>query len=97
MSASDEMIVVAPQVRSRVLDGEAVLLHLRTGTYFGANEVGSRIWQLVVEGSTRAGLIERIAQEFDVDRDTLERDVDLFLEELLRAGLIAPSSPAPGR
>jgi hypothetical protein len=88
MSHTHETITVAPQVRSRILDGEAVVLHLGSGTYFGANEVGSRIWELLLEGTNRASLDERLAVEFEVDRATLTSDVDRFLGELERAGLI---------
>lgn len=69
----------SPDVVSRVLDGEAVLLDLASGTYFGLNEVGTRVWELLEQPRTPAELRAALLAEFDVSEDVLARD----LEELL--------------
>jgi len=46
MAASlDRSVCVGKDVVFRELDGEAVILNLETGTYFGLDTVGTRIWQ----------------------------------------------------
>jgi hypothetical protein len=38
---------ISPDVLSQEVHGETVLLDLAGETYFGLNEVGTRIWQLL--------------------------------------------------
>ncbi len=38
-----QRIKIRDDVLSRILDSEAVLLDLKSGTYFGLNEVGSEV------------------------------------------------------
>ena len=46
-STLKDVITISPDVAFRDLDGEAVLLNLATGTYFGLNEMGTRMWHLI--------------------------------------------------
>jgi len=72
----DDCLKIGPDVVFRDLDGEAVILNLETGIYFGLNEAGTRMWNLIVEeqGSLRK-VFERMLQEYDVPPDALERDL----------------------
>lgn len=78
----------SPEARSRALDGEAVILHLGTGTYFGSNGAGSLVWELVCAGTTREAILDKLLDVYDVERSKLEGDVDAFLGELVRASLL---------
>ncbi len=71
----------------RQLDDEAVLLDLKSGTYFGLNTVGTRIWQLLGEGSPLSTVLDTLAEEYDVTRDELERDLLSLSQELCTRGL----------
>jgi PqqD family protein of HPr-rel-A system len=84
----EEKIHAAPDVLSRTLDGEAVLLDLRSGTYFGLNEVGTHIWERLREGATVAELRARVLETFEVDAATAERDLEELLAELTRRQLV---------
>ena len=89
MAIDDEQrLRPAPDVVSRVLDGEAVLLHLGRGTYFGLNEVGTRVWELLADGPTVRELQERIVAEFDVEPETAAQDVRELVEQLMQRDLI---------
>ena len=77
-----------PDVRYRVIDGEGVLIRYDTGEVLGLNEVGTRLFVLIDADTPARGVIERLADEFDVDRKELEPDILAFFEELLSAGLI---------
>jgi hypothetical protein len=84
----DEKLRAAPDVLSRTLDGEAVLLDLQSGTYFGLNEVGTHIWERVVAGATVAELRAHVLAAFDADAATVERDLEELLAELTRRKLV---------
>ena len=78
-------------VVSRELEGEAVILNLETGTYFGLNEVGTRAWALIQEHQSLRKVFEGLQQEFEVTPATLEGDLLRTVEELRAKGLVTIS------
>jgi hypothetical protein len=78
----------SPDVLCRVLDGEAVLLDLASGKYFGLNRVGTRIWELIAEGRAYAELRAVLLQEFEVQGEALDSDLAGLVAELSERGLI---------
>lgn len=88
MLSDSSKIVRSEGVLSRVLDGEAVLLDTEGGAYFGLNAVGTRAWELIGAGTTRAALVGTLLAEFEVTRDVLQRDVDDLLAGLEQRKLI---------
>jgi hypothetical protein len=71
----------------RDLDGEAVILHLGSGTYFGLDAVGTRIWQLIeLHGGLRA-VFDDLCREYDAAPDVLERDLIALVSRLEQARL----------
>jgi PqqD family protein of HPr-rel-A system len=78
-----------PDVLARVLDGEAVLLDLGSGSYFGLNDVGTRAWELLATPHDLAELTRRLHAEYDVEPAVLEADLRRWLQELSARGLIS--------
>jgi hypothetical protein len=89
MDASlDHSVRIADDVVFRELDGEAVILNLQSGLYFGLDPVGTRIWRLCERhGSIRAVWLA-MQDEFDATPETLRADLLAFADELLAQGLI---------
>ncbi len=86
---------VAEDVISRVLEGEAVILGLATGTYFGLDPVGTRIWQLIEQQGSVQAILAGLLEEYDVDSQQCERDVFRLLHELQSQGLITIADGDP--
>ena len=84
----DSVIVIADDLTSANLQGEAVILNLKSGSYFGVNEVGARILELVKEPVTVSAILSILSKEYDVDREMLETDVVGFLREMQDQHLI---------
>ena len=84
----DQRIIPSPEVLSRILDGEAVLLNLATGNYFGLNGVASRIWELIGQGGTVGALRSALIAEFEVREAVVARDLLDLLSSLQARGLI---------
>ena len=76
------------EVLSQEVNGETVLLNLEGEAYFGLNEVGTRIWQLIQSEQTVAETLTTLSNEYDVSLDQLESDVDDLLLKLTEAGLV---------
>ena len=70
------------------LSGEAAILNLKSGVYFGLNTVGASIWKLIQEPKTVKEIWEAILEEFDVEPDRCEHDILEFLQDLSTHGLI---------
>jgi hypothetical protein len=83
-----DTISIPPQVMTRTVGEEVVVLDLATGTYFGLDPVGARIWELMGEGKTLYEICDRMLQEYEVTREELERDTLRLAEELNGQGLI---------
>lgn len=71
------------------LGGEMAILNLKTGTYFGLNEVGARIWNFLSEDRTVREIRELIMQEYAVDSSRCEQDIAKLLSELAQHELVA--------
>ncbi len=72
----------------RDLDGEAVILHLGSGTYFGMNAVGTRIWQLIERHGRLDAVLDELCQEYDASRDELRQDLLELVTRLADARLV---------
>src|SRR5438552_7179768 len=73
----------------REVQGEAVLLQLDSGEYFGLDEVATRVWQLIVEKKGELAAVEAaMLEEFDVDRTVLSGDISRMIDELVAKRLV---------
>ena len=72
----------------RDLDGEAMILNLKTGTYFGLDKVGTRMWTLIGELRDTDKVLEALLAEYDVEEARLRADLDELIRQLVRHELI---------
>jgi hypothetical protein len=79
---------VPRHVMAREVGDEAVILNLNTGTYFGLDPVGARMWRLLSEGKSLAEVCTRLTDEFDVGIDVVDADLRRLVDELLDRGLL---------
>ena len=86
-----DRFTISDEVLSQEVNGETVLLDLEGESYFGLNEVGTRIWQLLQSEQTVAETLNTLSDEYDVSRKQLESDVSELLTRLTEAGLVTPA------
>lgn len=79
---------VSPDALARELDGEVLVLDLRSSLYFGMTGTAARIWQLIEAGEPRDAMVAALAREFAADRHVIEADIDAFVSDLTARGLI---------
>jgi hypothetical protein len=91
-----DRISIPPEVMARAVGDERVILDLASGTYFGLDPVGARIWELLGEGRTLGEVCDQILEEYEVTREELERDTLRLAQELAEQGLVA-AVQEPGR
>ena len=78
----------SPDAMSRLVGSETVILDLAGGAYFGLDEVGGRIWDLMRQGRSLSQICDAIVAEFEVTPGIVERDVLALAEDLNARGLI---------
>ena len=87
MSLSN-IVTIPSQVMARQVGDETVILDLASGTYYGLDPVGARIWQLITEGQTLAQVCETMLAEYEVAREDIERDVLALVQNLADKQLV---------
>ena len=87
-----ETVKIPPQVMSRQVGEEMVILDLITGTYYGLDLVGARMWQLMEKGESLSSICDTFIEEFDVTPQVLQQDLDILVRNLVDKGLISLSS-----
>jgi hypothetical protein len=82
-----------PSVVFQRMDGGAVLLSTENEIYFGLNEVGALIWELMTpELKSFDDLRDAVAQRYpDVDPNVIAVDLADVLAELQKAGIVVES------
>ena len=91
MNLSDKVTVPA-QVMTREVGDETVILDLASGTYYGLDPVGARIWQMMAEGQTLMQVCKVMLAEYEVTREDIERDVFALVQTLLERKLVSAGS-----
>jgi len=68
-----------------------VLVNLRTNEIHALNETGARIWELLVEGRSRAAIESALLEEYDVPPTELASEMDTLLHRLREVGAVEAS------
>ena len=88
--AIDTATVLRPSrdIRYRRIDGEAVVVRQKAGEVLVMNEVAARLLDLADGRASVGAWVDVLAAEYDVDRESLERDVLTFTAELAAEGML---------
>ncbi len=84
----NQTITLSPEVISQEVSGETVLLDLESENYFGLDEVGTRIWQLIKETGDLQAIYNTLLDEYEVEEQRLQTDLEALLSEIAGLGLI---------
>jgi len=85
----DQRVTISEEVLSQEVSGETVLLDLGSENYFGLDEVGTRIWQLLKENGHLRVVFDTMLAEYEVDEARLAQDLASLLTEISDLGLIS--------
>jgi Coenzyme PQQ synthesis protein D (PqqD) len=80
-----------PDVVSRRLGDEIVLVHLKTNRIFSLSPTGARFWELLSDGKSRTEIETALLREYDVSPEAVSAEIDslvrtLEAEQLVREG-----------
>jgi hypothetical protein len=97
--------VNTPAVVAEIIDGEAVIMNLKSGNYFSTENIGSVVWQWIEDGLTYRQMLDLMNKRFTAEREQVEPAFASFLSDLLshelvreeagEGALVAAPSPSP--
>lgn len=90
------VVVASRELVSANLDGEVVILGFKSGSYYGLDEVGVFVWDLLQQPQKVSDIRDAIFEEYDVEPAQCQRDLLALLYELANKQLIdINNEPAP--
>jgi Transglutaminase-like superfamily/Coenzyme PQQ synthesis protein D (PqqD) len=88
----------SPAIRHRVVDGNVIILDLRSGEYKILDEVATAMWRLALDGVDRQVCVDSLVDQFEAEPVEVAVDLDRFLSDAQAAGLLtqqADLAPTP--
>ena len=73
---------------STELDQETVLMSIDAGAYYGLEGPARSIWEILETPLTFSALVDRLVEEYQVSPETCAADLERFLSEMVREGLL---------
>jgi Coenzyme PQQ synthesis protein D (PqqD) len=79
-----------PHVISETIQGEVIVIHLDTGTYYSLRDAGAEIWRSVENGVSTDTIVDSLGERYQAPREELADATVRLLSELEAEGLVAP-------
>ena len=92
----DSIVAASPDQVSCDLSGEVAILNLRSGMYYGLEEVAAAVWNLVAEPKPVSRILEALLDRYDVDHERCQNDLLTLLGMLDARGLIRVTEEGAG-
>jgi Coenzyme PQQ synthesis protein D (PqqD) len=88
IASFSDRVEVPKHVLVRIVEKESVFLNLETECYYGLDETGTRMWQVVIAAPTIENAFEVLLSEFDVEAELLRENLSELLGRLVDLGLL---------
>jgi hypothetical protein len=85
---AEARIVRSQEPLTALVDGETVMFSADQGRYFGLDELGTRVWELLEEPRSISDVCSVLCEEYEVEADTCVRDVGTLVERLRAERLV---------
>jgi hypothetical protein len=84
-------IAIAPDVLVSEVGDESVLLNLKSESYFGLDEMGTRMYKALTGSESVQAAYDSLLAEYEVEPEVLRRDLSGLIQKLLEHGLVEVS------
>ncbi len=81
-------ILLNQELLQSEIDGETIMMSIDNGKYYGLNTVASRIWEIIKDEPLLSELIEKLVEEYDIEKKQCEIETQEFLSNLIENKLI---------
>ena len=83
-----DKVSVSKDVLASEVENEIVLLNQATGKYFTLDDVGTRMWKLIVQHGQLEQVHQTMLAEYDVEPQQLEQDLLALTDKLVANALL---------
>jgi hypothetical protein len=86
-----------PAVVAETVNGETIIMHHRTGSYYDGSGSAALLWTAIESGADAHSLAEILLRTYEIRDEVARSAVDQFLAFLVMHNLVTehPGSPAP--
>ncbi len=89
-------VQASPEIVTNTLGEEVVMMSIEKSAYYGLDEIGSRIWELIASERTVSSICDILVREYDVPREECEQDILAWLNELAEQNLVEITDVSSG-
>ena len=86
----------APDVVGEILDGEAIILHLKRGNFYSLQGSGALIWGGIEHRLPASSIADALSSHFGLDMSDARDATGRLFDELLSHELVRPTSQPGG-
>jgi len=87
--ALPKTVKVSNNVLFQQINNECVLLDMDSEQYYGLDDIGARMWQVLSEDGNTEKALTLLLAEYDIDENTLRQDLSNLITELGNVKLIS--------
>jgi len=84
-------------IAHEIIDGEAVIVNLKSGNYYSLDKTGAALWNFVTNGFHVFEIIEELAQRYEGSMAEIEASVSQLLVDMEKEGLITMDQETQGK
>ena len=87
-SALPKRVSIPSEVIFQEIENDCVLLNMASEHYFGLNDVGTRMWKMLIEDGDPQAALAQLQSYYEVDEATLRHDLTGFIKMLETKALL---------
>ncbi len=88
MEIFEAVKINTPNVVHETIDGEAILLNLRTGDYYSIDDIGALVWDYIEKTGNWQTAIELLGSTNNNQKELIGKSVQDFVSKLIKEELL---------
>ena len=84
----DLRIKQSEEILFQDIQDEIIILNMKNENYLGLDKVGARFWNILLNCNTTKDAYGQLVEEYEVEPTTLKKDLNNFINELLKNNLV---------
>jgi Coenzyme PQQ synthesis protein D (PqqD) len=89
---NQQILKLGDDILCSQVDNEAILLHVTGGKYYSLSETSLPFWEALQNQQPLEVAVNKITAEYEVEREQVLKDLQAFLQDLSKYGLIHNAS-----
>ena len=90
MFSFDRVQINRPDVVHDIIDGEAVIVNLKSGNYYSLEKVGAEVWNLIALGKQISQIVAAICNRYASQTGEIDQSIKSLIDNLLKENLVVP-------